>query len=346
MSSNFAGLSLRDLEYVVAVAELQHFGRAAARCAVSQAGLSEQVRKLEELLGLTLFERTTRRVIVTPDGDAVARQAREVLMAARAILELAGSRAGPLSGPLKLGVIATLGPYYVPDMLWAVRERFPKLELRLQEGRTHELVQAVQLGELDMALLSLPVAADGLTTAELFFEPFRAVFPATHPLALKQPLELQDLAGQGLLLLEEGHCLRNQALSLCGRSPGRGSRFASSLEMLRHMVAAGEGYSLLPLLAAPGPQDRNGLLVCRDLGQSVGRTIGLAWRATDPRRQAFGELASLLRGAAPAGTHPTLDIGVQSRKSATTVSPDPSLPFNPEGRRSSIEVTATKVETR
>ena len=141
VSSTLAGLSLRDLEYVVAVADLRRFGRAADRCGVSQAGLSEQLRKLEELLGLTLFERSTRRVIVTPDGEAVARQARDVLTAARAILEMARSRKGPLSGPLKLGVIATLGPYYVPDMLWAVREQFPSWNFACRKaGRTNSFV--------------------------------------------------------------------------------------------------------------------------------------------------------------------------------------------------------------
>ncbi|CAH2599921.1 Hydrogen peroxide-inducible genes activator [Rhodovastum atsumiense] len=302
--SNLAGLSLRDLEYAVAVADLRHFGRAAERCGVSQAGLSEQVRKLEALLGVTLFERTTRRITVTPEGEMLLRQAREVLGAARVLLEMARSRGDPLAAPLRLGVIATLGPYYLPGLLRDLRGRFPQLELRLQEGRTVILLRALLAGELDAVLLALPARAEGITEAPLFFEPFRAVLPADHALSACPRLGLHDLAGEGLLLLEEGHCLRDQALALCGIARiGQERRFASSLEMLRHMIAAGEGYSLLPLLAVPGGVEDDGLVRIRDVaGEAVGRSIGLAWRATDPRTPAFQELACFLRGVAPAGT--------------------------------------------
>ncbi|MDJ0390655.1 LysR substrate-binding domain-containing protein [Roseomonas sp. E05] len=299
-----AGLSLRDLEYAVAVAELGHFGRAAERCGVSQAGLSEQVRKLEALLGTALFERTTRRITVTPEGEVLLRQAREVLTGARALMELARSRAAPLAGPLRLGVIATLGPYYLPDQLGALRERYPELQLRLQEGHTAALISSLQGGELDALLLALPLPVGGMAGEALFFEPFRAVLPAEHPLAEQPSLALDDLAGSELLLLEEGHCLREQALSLCSLGqPGRQARFASSLEMLRHMIAAGEGYSLLPLLATR-EQGRLGQLVrVKELASAAaGRTIGMAWRRTDGRAPAFRELATFLRSACPAGT--------------------------------------------
>lgn len=300
---SLAGLSLRDLEYAVTVAELGHFGRAAERCGVSQAGLSEQVRKLEGLLGVTLFERTTRRIAVTPHGEALLAQARAVIGAARVLREMAKSQTDPLAGPLRLGVIATLGPYYVPGLLWEVRTRFPRLELRLQEGRTAPLLQALQGGELDVLLLALPVGTEGIHAEPLFFEPFRAVLPAGHRLAKQVRLHAGDLAGDGLLLLEDGHCLRDQAISLCGLA--RPGRFASSLEMLRHMIAAGEGHSLLPLLAAQERAELDGLVCIRELdGDAVGRTIGLAWRGTDPRAKDFGELARFLRGVAPAGTRP------------------------------------------
>ncbi|RAI61060.1 LysR substrate-binding domain-containing protein [Roseicella frigidaeris] len=301
---SLAGLSLRDLDYAVAVAELGHFGQAAERCGVSQAGLSEQVRKLEGLLGVTLFERTTRRVSVTPEGEALLAQARLVLGAARALLERARSRGEPLAGPHRLGVIETLGPYYLPGLLWEVRRRFPRLELRLQEGRTTALVQSLQDGELDLLLLALPAPAPGLTGEALFFEPFRAILPADHPLAEAPRLGVADLAGEGLLLLEEGHCLRDQAIALCGLArPSQDARFASSLEMLRHMVAAGEGHSLLPLLALQERAELGGLVRIRDLeGEAAGRTIGLAWRGTDPRAGAFRDLAAFLRDVAPAGT--------------------------------------------
>jgi LysR family hydrogen peroxide-inducible transcriptional activator len=300
--NSLAGLSLRDLEYAVAIADLQHFGRAAERCGVSQAGLSEQVRKLETLLGTALFERTTRRIAVTPRGEKLLRQAREVLGAARVLLEMARGHTDPLGGPLWLGVIATLGPYYVPGLLRAARERFPQLELRLQEGLTTPLLQALRSGELDIILAALPLPGDGVEAEALFFEPFQAVLPAGHVLAVRRTLSVSDLAGEGLLLLEEGHCLRDQALSLCGLSaPARESRLATSLEMLRHMIAAGEGHSLLPLLAA---QERvDALVQVRALeGEDAGRTIGLAWRASDPRAASFRALAAFLRGTAPAGT--------------------------------------------
>jgi LysR family hydrogen peroxide-inducible transcriptional activator len=301
---SLAGLSLRDLEYAVAIADLQHFGRAAERCGVSQAGLSEQVRKLEALLGCPLFERTTRRIVVTPQGEALVGQAREVLGAARVLLEMARAQADPLSGRLRLGVIATLGPYYLPGLLWEVRTRFPSLELRLQEGLTDPLVRALQTGALDLVLLALPWPTDGIVVEPLFFEPFRAIVPAGHPLAEQPRLGLGDLAGDGLLLLEEGHCLREQALSLCRLSrSGQDARFASSLEMLRHMIAAGEGHSLVPLLAARERVELDGLVRVREIDDpDVGRTVGLAWRGSDPRSSAFQDFSKFLRETAPAGT--------------------------------------------
>jgi LysR family hydrogen peroxide-inducible transcriptional activator len=285
------------------VGELQHFGRAAERCGVSQAGLSEQLRKLEGVLGVALFERSTRRVAVTPQGATLLRQAREVLGTARALLEMAGSKVDPLSGPLRLGVIATLGPYYVPGLLRDVRARFPRLEMRLQEGLTASLTRSLQESELDAVLLALPLPEETIATVPLFFEPFRAVLPTGHPLADQPRLTLSDLAGTGLLLLEEGHCLRDQALSLCGeRRPSADTRFATSLEMLRHMIAAGEGYSLLPLLATQTHPELGALLCVRTLeDESIGRCIGLAWRRTDPRAHAFAELAEFLRSTIPDG---------------------------------------------
>jgi LysR family hydrogen peroxide-inducible transcriptional activator len=230
-------------------------------------------------------------------------QARAVLGAARVLVEIAQSRADPLSGPLRLGVIATLGPYYLPGLLNEVRLQFPRLKLRLQEGLTDRLKRALQDAELDMVLLALPLQADGFVASPLFLEPFQAVLPLGHALATQSPLRLQDLAGEGLLLLEEGHCLRDQALALCGLAhPERDTRFASSLEMLWHMIAAGEGHSLLPLLAARDRAELDRLAQVRDLEGEVGRVIGLAWRGTDPRSAAFHDLARFLRGTAPLGT--------------------------------------------
>ncbi|WBV44721.1 LysR substrate-binding domain-containing protein [Pseudoroseomonas cervicalis] len=299
--STLAGLSLRDLEYAVTVAEMRHFGRAAERCGVSQPALSEQIRKLEALLGVALFERAARRVEVTPQGEALLAQARAVTRAARGLLDLAQQQAEPLSGPLRLGVIATLGPYYLPGVLRAVRDRFPRLVLRLQEGRTAALVAALEQGELDAALIALPAPTDSLAAAPLFFEPFLLACPQGHALLDQPALTLADLRGSDLLLLEEGHCLRDQALSLCAMPRGeRDGRFATSLEMLRHMIAAGEGISLLPQLAAQGRSDLGGLVALRRLEDAeAGRRIGLVWRGTDPRRESFRALAGFLRETAP-----------------------------------------------
>jgi LysR family hydrogen peroxide-inducible transcriptional activator len=302
-TSSLAGLSLRDLEYAVAVADLRHFGRAAERCRVSQAGLSEQVRKLEALLGTSLFERSARRFDVTPEGEGLLQQARQILEAARQLLETAQQRAEPLEGPLRLGVIPTLGPYYIPSLLREIRAAFPQLQLKLVESQTLSLLDALRAKEIDAVLLAVPVGATDITSAALFFEPFRAVLPIGHPLADRPHLQLADLAGERLLLLEEGHCLRDQALSLCGAFEAEGAtRFASSLEMLRHMIAADEGHSLMPLLATEGRMDLEGLVLHRELEEEVGRTIGLAWRVGDPREAAFNQLARFLRSVPPAGT--------------------------------------------
>ncbi|MBI0434701.1 LysR substrate-binding domain-containing protein [Roseomonas sp. KE0001] len=301
-AQTLAGLSLRDLEYAVVVEELRHFGQAADRCGVSQPTLSEQIRKLEAMLGVTLFERQARRVGVTPQGAVLLAQARAVMREARRLLDLAQEQASPLAGPLRLGAIATLGPYYLPMVLRAVRDRFPQLVLRLQEGRTAALVRALEQGELDAALVALPVASAGLASEALFFEPFLLACPQGHPLQSRPEVTLADLEGGGLLLLEEGHCLRDQALSLCGLPRADGEeRFASSLEMLRHMIAAGEGFSLLPKLAVQEGADLGGLIAMRPLADArVGRSIGLVWRRTDPRRESYRELAAFLRHAAPA----------------------------------------------
>lgn len=300
-SQTLAGLSLRDLEYAVSVAETRHFGRAAERCGVSQPALSEQIRKLEALLGVALFERLARRVEVTAQGAVLLAQARSVMREARGLLDLAQQQAAPLSGPLRVGVIATLGPYYLPGVLRDVRGRFPELVLRLQEGRTAGLVAALEQGELDAALIALPAPSDNLACQPLFFEPFLLACPLGHPLLEAPDLSIEALRGGELLLLEEGHCLRDQALALCAVPRGeREARFASSLEMLRHMIAAGEGFSLLPQLAVQGRTDLGGLIGLRRLDDgAVGRQIGLAWRATDPRRDSFRSLAGFLAGTAP-----------------------------------------------
>ncbi len=300
MPTSFAGLSLRDLEYAVAVAETRHFGRAARRCAVSQPALSEQIRKLEALLGVTLFERGGRGVQVTARGATLLRQAERVLSEAHGLLDVARDATEPLCGALHLGAIQTLGPYYLPFLLRQARVAHPRLALRLIEGQTDGLIADLRAGAIDAVLLAEPVPADGLARTTLFFEPFRLVCPVGHRLAGLPRLRLPDLVADDLILLEEGHCLRDQALSLCeGAAPQ--VRHATSIETLWHMIAAGEGYSLLPALSLDGRQGFAELVRVRALPEpEAGRTIALAWRRTNPRAAEFEMLASLLREEMPA----------------------------------------------
>ncbi len=310
----FAGLSLRDLEYAVAVAELRHFGKAAERCGVSQPALSEQIRKLEALLRVTIFERSRKSVGVTPEGAAVLRQAQAVLHEARGLLEIARSHGDPLAGPLRLGVIPTLGPYYLPSVIQVLRRAFPELRMRLEEGTTDRILERLMANAIDLILAALPLDLGSVATQPLFFEPFQIVAPESHPVCQLAQVSVEDLRTEDFLLLEEGHCLRNQTVALCGAQPSRASRSASSLEMLRHMIAAGEGFSLLPALSLKDRPDLDGLAAIRPveeitlgpgLGSAVaGRTIGLAWRARDPRGAAFRRFGDFLLAHAPRGTLP------------------------------------------
>jgi LysR family hydrogen peroxide-inducible transcriptional activator len=299
-----SNLSLRDLEYAVAVASERHFGRAAERCGVSQAALSEQLRKLESVLGVTLFERTKRRVEPTPRGLALLAHAEAILAGARRMLEEAHRAAEPLTGDFRLGVIATLGPYYLPALMHHGKVRFPKLIMRLREGQTDELLALLRRGDLDAVLCALPVPADGLTVAPLFFEPFRFACPVDDPLATRETLRLRDLPRNRLLLMEEGHCMRDQAIALCHmRRLDAHTRYASSLEMLRHMIAAGEGYSVLPLMATEQHADMRGLIRFRDLDDAdAGRRIGLVWRTTETRAADLHAIATYMRENLPPGT--------------------------------------------
>jgi LysR family transcriptional regulator, hydrogen peroxide-inducible genes activator len=294
---NFLGLSLRDLEYVLAVAQAGSFTAAAEACAVSQPSLSMQIRKVEDRLGVVLFERTRRDVRITPAGEIIIRQAQAVLGEARRLLELARGLQDPLVGPLRLGAIATLGPYLIPHLLSPLRQRYPDLKLLLHEGLTAELVGLVLAGEVDAVLLSLPVEEERIATAPVLFEPFVAICSDASPLAAQEDVELADLDTDDLVLMDEGHCIRAQALALCNHhSDARGVRHVASLETLRHLVAAGAGHSLLPRLAAREDPLLAGHIRYRPFSDpEIGRSIGLAWRGTDPRGAAFQELAAFIR---------------------------------------------------
>jgi LysR family hydrogen peroxide-inducible transcriptional activator len=329
-TTTVSSLSLRDLEYAVAVARERHFGRAAERCGVSQAALSEQLRKLEGVLGVTLFERTKRHVEPTARGITIIAQAETLLNDARRFLENAQRSAEPLTGELRLGVIATLGPYYLPTLLHKGRERFPRLVLHLTEGRTAELLARLRAGELDAVLLALPIPTDGVTVEPLFFEPFRLACPLDHPLALRETVRLRDLTRERLLLMEEGHCMRDQAIELCKvRRLDPHTRVASSLEMLRHMIAAGEGYSVLPFMATQRHADMGGLIRFRDLEDAAaGRRIGLVWRATETRAGDLRAVADFMKQTLPPGTLALTATGTPIPLPPATAAPTTDLPAN------------------
>ena len=299
-------MNLRDLRYLVALADLRHFGKAADACFVSQPTLSTQIRKLEEELGVTLIERAPRKVMLTSAGQDVVARARRIVADVDQMKEAARRSRDPESGSLRLGVFPTLGPYLLPHVLPQLQVRFPNLELLLVEEKSDVLLARLREGKLDAALLALPVHDEQLHTEFLFEEPFVLAAPSQHPLASRESLSMGDLTDQTLLLLEDGHCLRDQAMDVCRLSGAneKGGFRATSLETLRQMVAAGVGVTLLPALSVHEPvvQPTNIRLVhFRDPVPS--RQIALVWRrssALDGFLHAFAEtLGALARAQLP-----------------------------------------------
>jgi len=274
-------MNLRDLKYLVALADLRHFGKAAEACFVSQPTLSTQIRKLEDELGVALVERAPRKVMLTAVGQDVVQRARRIVADVEQMKEAARRSRDPESGSLRLGVFPTLGPYLLPHVVPQLRECFPHLELLLVEEKSDVLLQSLREGKLDAALLALPVHDEQLHAEFLFEEPFVFAAPVRHPLAAQDSLAMSQLSDETLLLLEDGHCLRDQALDVCrlsGAQEKSGFR-ATSLETLRQMVAAGVGVTLLPALSVhePIPTSPNiRLLPFRDPPPS--RQIALVWR--------------------------------------------------------------------
>jgi LysR family hydrogen peroxide-inducible transcriptional activator len=295
-----AGLNLRDFEYIVAVAEELHFGRAAASCHVSQSALSVQVRKVEELLGIQIFERTNRRVVVTALGARVVERARELLRVGQELVDLRGLGRRPFGGGLTLGAIPTVGPYLIPLVLRELLERYPDVELSLNESITAALVQGVRQGDLDAAIVSLPIADLDIATIELFFEPFVLAARRGEPLLAKARLVPGDLSPTAIILLADGHCLREQALEVCGAhlKAGMVPLQATGLDILLQMIAVRGGYSLIPLLAMERLEDLEGLIAFRAFDPPPpGRMLGLIHRRTSAKTEDLHRLADLLRGA-------------------------------------------------
>ena len=299
----FRGLSLRDLEYLVAVADHGHFGRAADACRVSQPSLSSGVRKVEEAIGIKVFERTSRKVMPTRVGEEVVRRARAVLTAAARMMDAGVEASAPLVGTFALGAIATVGPYLFPHALAPLREAYPDLALSIEEGLTEHLLIRLREGVLDAVVLSPPVDDHGLVLIPLYREPFRLAVEARSPLAIAPTVAISELDPAGAVLLEEGHCLRDQALTLCTAGGGRPRHTAMSLETLKAMVAAGVGYSLVPAGAVTGDTDHGGLVRYRTLPDDrIGRTVALAYRRSRDRVDDVRQLAAVLRDHRPPST--------------------------------------------
>jgi LysR family hydrogen peroxide-inducible transcriptional activator len=295
-------MNLRDLSYLVALADHRHFGRAAAASFVSQPTLSTQIRKLEDELGVSLVERAPRRIMLTPIGRDIAERARRVLSDVAQMGEVARRSQNPEAGTVRLGLFPTLAPYLLPHVLPAVRTRFPLLELLLVEEKTDVILTRLREGRLDACLLALPVHDDQLHVEPLFEEPFVLAVPKSHRLAARNtPLALADLDDEHLLLLEEGHCLRDQALDVCrlaGADERDGFR-ATSLETLRQMVAAGVGITLLPMLAVQPPVPPSpGIHLLAFRGKPPNRTIAMVWRRSSAMADFLLKLAAQF-GAPP-----------------------------------------------
>ena len=290
-------MNLRDLRYLVALADLKHFGRAAAACFVSQPTLSTQIRKLEEELDVTLVERAPRKVLLTEVGSEIAARARGVLNEVEQMRALARRTRDPEAGTIRLGIFPTLGPYLLPHVVPKLRERFPRLEVLLIEEKSELLLRQLREGKLDAAILALPLHDDQLHEHFLFEEPFVLATPTGHALGKRKLLKIDDLANQNLLLLDEGHCLRDQALDVCQLS-GAGEKDgfrATSLETLRQMVSANVGVTLLPVLSVKPPVSPSpNLQLIAFKGVVPSRKIAMVWRRSTAMSSFLDQVADTI----------------------------------------------------
>ncbi len=295
-------MNIRDLRYVIAVAEELHFGRAAHKCHISQPALSGQIRKLEDSLGVTLFERTNRAVQVTPTGQQIVAQARRLITLSDEIIATAHAARDPLSGLYRLGMIATIGPYLSPLILPEIRRQLPDLSLTLIEGLTGDLEKRVAVGELDGAILATPPEERHLRAIALYDEPFWIALPNQHALAGRKTIDLDRLDHQELLLLADGHCLRDQILDACHATTGitNANTRETSLETLLALVAAGDGVTLVPALAKPKKGVGSaGITTRRETSNKAGRYVTLVCRASYPRTELVTRLATIIRAQVP-----------------------------------------------
>ncbi|MBU1663978.1 MAG: LysR family transcriptional regulator [Gammaproteobacteria bacterium] len=295
-------MTLQELRYLVALADCGHFGQAAEACCVSQSTLSTGLKKLEDFLGVIVFDRSLKRVTPTPIGREIVESARRIIEEAARIRELASYAKDPMDRTVHLGIIPTLGPYYLPHVLTQVRVAHPKLRLLLREEMTPHMLAHLAEGKLDAGLLALPISDPSLEVVPLFVEPFLAAVPADHPLATATEVNIDELARAGLLLLEEGHCLRDQALEACHLQGLKSEEIrATSLETLRQMVAMGLGVTLIPTLASVSPSGQQ--VVLKPIAApGASRGIGLVWRRRSPLAYTMAQLAETLAKRLPPGT--------------------------------------------
>ncbi|HEV2547480.1 MAG TPA: LysR substrate-binding domain-containing protein [Stellaceae bacterium] len=295
--------SLQQLRFLCALAEHRHFGRAAEACAVTQSTLSAGLKELEERLGVPLVERSHRRALFTPVGEEIVARGRRLLREAQDLTEAARSGREPLAGPLRLGVIPTIGPYLLPAAMRGLAKRFPKLKLYLREEQTAPLLAKLEAGEIDLALIALPYATGELEVMTLGEDPLLVALPKTHPLVREKRVSRADLAGEALLLMEDGHCLRSHALEACRlAAPDRNEVFqGTSLKTLLQMAAGGIGITLVPAIAAPSEISPGSGLVARPLAGEPRRTPALAWRPSSARKADYrvfgGYLAEIIANA-------------------------------------------------
>ena len=301
-------MTLTEMRYIVALARDRHFGRAAEACHVSQPTLSVALKKVEGQLSAALFERTASDVRITALGERIVAQARRVLEEAVRLEEIAEATGDPMSGQLRVGIIYTIAPYLLPQLIPALHRHAPKMPLFLKEDFTGNLVPALKAGELDVIVIALPFAEPGLVAQPVYGEPFRVVVPASHPWVGRPDIAADELDGENLLLLGQGNCFRDQVLESCPRLNGEDALDhaieGSSLETIRYMVASGAGVAVMPSSAADPLADKEPLVrVLPFAGDPPRRTVGLVWRVTFPRPQAIDAMrAAVLSCQLPGAT--------------------------------------------
>lgn len=289
--------TMKQLQYLVALDQTQHFGRAADLCFITQSTLSAGIRDLESVLGVAVAERSNRRVVMTPVGVQVAERARALLRDADEIMELTQAAGTPMTGEMRLGVIPTISPFLLPRVLPTLRERYPNLTIYLRELQTIPLLEQLENAELDIALMAFPFETGDLHVEPITEDEFVFACNAEHRLAGTTPVDLPTLSSEPLLLLEEGHCMRGHTLDVCGlgNTSARAQFEASSLHTLVQMVAAGIGVTLIPQLAIDAQITRGTNISLSPLDVRATRQIGLAWRRTSLRGEDFTTLAATLR---------------------------------------------------